>query len=376
MRYLLPLALIAGFVVGQSDSVAAPQSKSVEIAICLDTSNSMDGLIESAKLKLWTIVNDLAKIDPTPSLRVAIYQYGNDNLNSQAGWVRQEIGLTDDLDDVYKKLNALKTRGGTELVARVCRDALNDLKWSNRTDGLKLIFVCGNEPADQDKEVALKDVATLAIKKGIVINTIYCGMATNPEAALWREFATIAGGKYLNIDQSRAQLQARIKTPHDEALLKLNDKLNGTYLNYSGRSGAEKQMNQAKQDGNALAAAPGAAIDRLATKNSKLYNCSAWDIIDKMKNDPQFDLKSIKEENLCEELRKIKPDDRIAYLKKKAAEREELQKEIEQLTAKRSAYIQEQIQKKPQDEKTKALDEAIRGIIREQAQAKGLNIPK
>ena len=38
----------------------------VELAICLDTSGSMDGLINSARQKLWTIVNDLAKAEPTP----------------------------------------------------------------------------------------------------------------------------------------------------------------------------------------------------------------------------------------------------------------------------------------------------------------------
>jgi hypothetical protein len=35
-------------------------------AICLDTSGSMDGLIDAARQKIWSIVNDLALATPTP----------------------------------------------------------------------------------------------------------------------------------------------------------------------------------------------------------------------------------------------------------------------------------------------------------------------
>ena len=37
----------------------------------------MNGLIDSAKNKLWDIVNELAKAKPTPNLRVALYSYGH-----------------------------------------------------------------------------------------------------------------------------------------------------------------------------------------------------------------------------------------------------------------------------------------------------------
>ena len=38
----------------------------VDLALCLDTSGSMDGLIESAKQKLWAIVNDMALAISSP----------------------------------------------------------------------------------------------------------------------------------------------------------------------------------------------------------------------------------------------------------------------------------------------------------------------
>ena len=48
---------------------------------------------------------------------------------------------TTDLDEVYAKLNALKTNGGSELVARVSKAALDQQKWTDEDGALKLIFV-------------------------------------------------------------------------------------------------------------------------------------------------------------------------------------------------------------------------------------------
>ena len=298
MRFrMLAAALITLCGVTANRATAAETTgKTIEVAILLDTSNSMDGLIESAKAKLWTIVNDLAKIEPTPTLRVALYQYGNDNLDRGNGWVRKELDLSGDLDEAYKMLNALKTRGGTEYHTRVTRDALNELKWSEEKDSLRLIFVCGNEALDQDKTNSPQSVAEIARKKGVFVNAIYCGKANHPEANLWKDFAAMAGGKYMNIDQDKARTQVVIKTPQDAELLKLNDKLNSTYVTYGGKSGEEKQLNQRAQDANAAKSAPGVALDRLGTKVGALYRNDGWDLVDRMKNDAKFDIKTLKEE--------------------------------------------------------------------------------
>src|SRR5262249_30796231 len=103
---------------------AAGKGKPIDVVICLDVSNSMDGLISSAQMKLWDIVTDLGKANPAPDLRVGLYSYGHTSYDRQAGWVRKELDLTTDLDAVYQNLNGLTTNGGDEYVARVCRDAL------------------------------------------------------------------------------------------------------------------------------------------------------------------------------------------------------------------------------------------------------------
>src|SRR5882762_10068697 len=195
-RSVMALALLAvavGATAYADDAKPAPAAgKSIDVVICLDVSNSMDGLIASAKKKLWDIVNDLARAKPTPFLRVALYSYGNDGYDPRVGWVRKELDLTTDLDKVSEKLFGLSTNGGTEYVARVTRDALAGLNWSTERDALKIIFVCGNEPADQDKEIHLKNVAQTACRQGVIVNTIFCGNINDPDARSWREFAAMA----------------------------------------------------------------------------------------------------------------------------------------------------------------------------------------
>lgn len=348
-----------------------PGAKQVDLAICLDTSNSMDGLIDSAKLKLWRVVNDLARIDPSPSLRVALLSYGNNSNDRGRGWVRVEADLTHDIDEVYRKLFELKTNGGTELVARVCRDALVDLKWSEHKGSLRIVFVCGNEPADQDKEVTLPSVVNLAKKKDVVVNTIYCQYGRPDEESGWKLFSGMCGGKHAVIDQNKRR--PVIDTPYDREIRDLSGRVNGTYVPF-GPGGAAGIANQAAQDGNALKAAPSAAVERGGFKASGLY-FNGWDLGDRLKTDPKFDLKSIKAEDLPAEMRALSVEQREAHVRKKLAERAEIQGQMSALSAKRARYLEEAEKKLPIDEGERGFDEAVRAMLREQAGAKQMRIP-
>jgi hypothetical protein len=359
--------------------VKSVEGKPIDLVICLDVSGSMDGLIASAKIQLWNVVNEMARIKPTPNLRVAVYSYGASKFDAKKGWVNKEVDLTEDLDEVYKVLNGLKTGGGEELVARVTKTAIDDQKWSTDKDALKVIFVCGNEPVNQDKQVNLEDVAGAAKKAGIVVNTIYCKWGHDNEIEGWAAFSKQCGGKPVNIDQNKATQQVVMKTEFDDQILKLGEELNKTYVTYGadGKKGAE---NQAKQDANAKGAAPAApgaaptaALERSITKAGGLYRNATWDLVDKMK-EKDFDLKKIKEEDLCDELKKIKPEERLAFLQKKADERAALQKKIAELSAARQKKIDEERAKTPKNEAEKALDDAFKGVIREQAKAKGFEV--
>jgi hypothetical protein len=368
-RFAALVALAAALIVNPAfaDETARP----IDVVICLDTSNSMDGLIASAKIKLWDIVNDLAKVKPAPDLRVALYSYGNDGYDRNRGWVRKDVDLTRDLDEIYRKLNALSTNGGEEYVARVCHDALADQKWSTDKNALKIIFVCGNEPASQDPTLKLAAIGDTAKRQGVIINPIFCGPANAKDATDWKEFAVMAGGRFASIDQDRGSVA--VATPFDKQLGELSTKLNGTYLAF-GRLADEKARNQQAQDANAAQLSPAAAATRATTKSGALYRNSEWDLVDKLKDDPKFDLSKIPEADLPEEIRKLKPEERMPYVKKKAETRAAMQKEIGELTGKRDAFLRE-YQKKNPSAVEQAFDATIRAMLREQAATKGLIIP-
>jgi hypothetical protein len=367
----LGLAVSQAWACGPAEETTA-KGKTIDVVICLDVSNSMDGLIASAKVKLWDIVNELARAKPTPTLRVGLYSYGNDNYPANIGWIRKDLDLTNDLDALYQKLNALTTQGGTEYVTRVCRDAIQQQKWADGKDALKIIFVCGNEPASQDPVVKLAEAATLAKNKGVIINPIYCGGADDADALDWRQFAALCGGRFANINQDGGAVA--IATPQDKELAELSEKLNTTYVMY-GKDAPARAANQAAQDANAAKLGASVAAARAGSKASGVYQNEAWDLVDRLKKDPKLDIKKIPENELCEELRKLSADKREAYVKEKATEREALQKKIGDLNMKRQAYIETE-RKKSGGKADKLFDEAVKGALREQAKTKGIEIPE
>jgi hypothetical protein len=369
---LLAVAVALTAIPAAGRANPAEPGQSVDVVLCLDVSGSMEALTQAARIKLWDLVNELAKVKPTPNLRVGLYSYGHNSYDPKAGWVRKDADLTTDLDEVYKKLNSLTINGGEEYVARVCRDALVEQKWAEGKNALRLIFVCGNEPVDQDKQVHLSDVAKLAKEKGVVINTIYCNWGHPDEESGWKQFAANAGGKYALIEHNKKIVQ--IAAPQDKELLQLNARLNDTFIAFGNKQAEDKKANQTAQDANAAGAGAPALASRVATKGGALYKNSAWCIVSKAMEDPNFDVTKVPEDQLPEELKKLKPEERVALVKKKIAEREKIQKEIAEVNAKRASYLAEEM-KKHATASDKALDTALRTIIREQAGTKGIKIP-
>src|SRR5262245_31776841 len=192
-RILIVASLVACarlWPVGAVEAKDPPRSPSVQLALLLDTSNSMDGLIDQAKSQLWSVVNEFIgarrRDGRPPAIEVALYEYGNDNLPAQEGFVRLVLPLTDDLDAVSEKLFALKTRGGQEFCGQVLRDAARQLTWSRSGGVYKAIFIAGNEPFSQGP-VDYHASCRSAIEKGIIVNTIFCGPSAQGEQTGWKD---------------------------------------------------------------------------------------------------------------------------------------------------------------------------------------------
>lgn len=355
--------------------VPPAKGQDIDVVICLDVSGSMNGLINSARAKLWDIVNDLGKVKPTPNLRVGLYSYGHTSYDKNNGWVRKEVDLTDDLDTVYQKLNALKLNGGNEYVTRVAKNAIVEQKWASTKNALRMIYVCGNEPGNQDKSTPVKEVTQLAIKKDIIINTIYCQSRSYRIDAAWKQLAQLAEGDCLVIDQDKGTVV--VNTPFDAELNKLSGKLNTTYLACGTAELRQlKKEQQVEQDRNANRAGRGVGAARAATKAGGLYRNARWDLVDQYKLDPKkFDVTKIKTEHLPKEMQKMTNKEKLAHVKKMLDERNVLQKQIQELAKKRADYVAKE-RKKLNLDNDQAFDTAVRKALRKQAAKKGLEIPK
>ncbi len=336
--------------------------RKIQVALLLDTSNSMDGLIDQAKSQLWSIVNEMATAradGKIPDMQIALYEYGNDRLSAEGNYIRQVVPLTTDLDKISEELFALRTNGGLEYCGAVIAKSLQDLSWSSSNRDLKLIYIAGNEPFNQGK-VDYKGACAAAIKKGIVVNTIFCGDYQEGVRTFWKDGADLADGKYFNIDANRATVF--IETPYDKQINELNNKLNETYIAY-GATGATKKANQSAQDMNAAGYSPAAAAERTVSKSSAAYRAEEWDLVDAVKNE-KVKPTEVKAEDLPAEFRGKSAAEIKVLVDKKAEERARIQKEIQALNIKRQEYIKTKTKESGQ---TNSLNTAMTKAMRERA---------
>lgn len=351
-------------------TVLEPGTK-IQVALLLDTSNSMDGLIEQAKSRLWNIVNTLTTLKysgKTPTIEIALYEYGNDGLSGESNYIRQVTTLTTDLDLISEKLFSLRTNGGSEYCGAVIQDATKQLKWSDGINTMKLIYISGNEGFNQGG-INYKESISSALKNNIYVNTIFCGDQSSGISLLWKDGADVGKGKYFNIDSN--QTIQYIATPYDDQISKCNDRINTTYIGY-GREGEMKKMNQLVQDKNAESVSYANKTERAVSKSKEVYRNDSWDLVDRVKEDKNA-IANLKKDELPKELQNKTKAEIQAYVDQKAKERETIQKEIAVLAKKRQEYIDAEAKKnKAQDD----LGNAISTSILTLAKTKGYTIEK
>ncbi len=360
-----------------STASMATGKKKIKIALLLDTSNSMDGLIDQAKAQLWKIVNELALAKcggEKPSLEIALYEYGNDGLSQEKGFIRQVSAFTKDLDLISEKLFSLRTNGGSEYCGYAISSATKQLDWSKASEDLQLMFIAGNEPFDQRPDnspasikIADKDPYSAcrnANEKGIVVNTIYCGDYSQGISEGWKTGAMNARGSYMSIQQDRKTVY--ITTPYDDRIGMLNERLNSTYIGY-GVQGEYKKNNQVMQDKNAAGYGTANVATRAVSKSSGLYESSSWDLVDASKQ-KDFEVGKLDDAELPFELKGKTKEQKLEYIKIKTTERDAVTKEIRELNEKRNVYIAEKTKEAGGEEES--LDAAMIKAIRVSAAEK------
>jgi len=357
IRHLL-LACTTALVLALPVSAAPKDDKkpTVEVVFVIDTTGSMRDLIAGAKEKIWAICNQIASGKPTPNLKIGLVAYRDKN----DAYITQVHDLNDDLDAVNAKLKEFNAAGGGDIpehVNQALDDAVNKIKWSTENKTLRIIFLVGDAPPQTkyDDDVKYETTCKKACEKGILVNTIQCG--DNKDCAVaWKDIAVKAEGTYVRIEQDGGVVKT-VETPFDKELTEANKELAKTTLVFGSKE-LQKEGEQKKKDAQALP--PGAASERAAFQAKSGKN-AAYDLLDQI-NEGKIKLEDLKEAELPEEMKKMKPEERKDHLKKMEQERETLRKKILELDKKRSDFIAKQ-----KDQNKSGFDNQVLEILRKQA---------
>ncbi|HEX3764418.1 MAG TPA: vWA domain-containing protein [Kofleriaceae bacterium] len=340
----------------------------VQIALLLDTSSSMDGLINQARSHLWSLVDQMGRMTrvvdgKTRGVKVelALYEYGNDTLSSESGYIRQVLPLTTDLDRVSEALHGLFTNGGSEYVGEVIQTAVTALQWSSDPAVLKFVFVAGNETFNQGP-VSAATAMTAAAQKDIHVQLIYCG----PREESWEVAAKLAHSDLTTIDQNH--VAQHIASPQDAEILQLGNELNSTYLAY-GEDGVASVARQAKADASSAKLSPKVALERAQLKAKNSYRNTSWDVVDAVDNNGKF-LEQTSDDKLPGELRGKPLAEKKQIVADRAAKRGEIKAKLARLEAERNAFLAAE-QAKHRGPEAQSLETELMKTTRDVATKKG-----
>jgi len=343
-----------------------PPSSKIQVAVLLDVSNSMDGLIEQAKAQLWNMVSVMGKATcegAAPSIQIALYEYGRSSNDIRNGYVKQITGFTSDLDFLSRKLFSLETNGGDEYCGQVMYTSLTEMNWDTMANSYKVIFIAGNEDFLQG-QLSFTRACSEARRKNVIVNTIYCGDKMQGIREHWNLGSECGSGSFTNINQDA--VIDDIPTPYDSTIFVLNDQLNKTYLSY-GENGVIKYEQQAAVDDANMKMNKSVMAKRASVKAKKmLYDNRSWDAVDAISSDSLF-YKKVDMATLPDSLRGKTRAELKVVIEKKSVERKAIQQAIEDNNVKRETYIVQEKAKKTTGKNEQTLETEIERIVREQA---------
>ncbi len=343
----------------------------IDVVFVLDTTGSMGGLIEAAKQKIWSIASTMATSNQKTDIRMGLVAYRDRG----DAYVTKVVNLTDDLDAAYAELMQFQAQGGgdtREDVNQGLYDAVTRMDWRSGMNTYKSIFLVGDAPAHDDyaQQMQFPQIAALAKQKGIVINAIQCGQIR--ETTLnWQNIAQLGNGDFFQVEQNGSAVA--IKTPFDEQIATLSQKLEQTRLHYGDES--EKQKHRSKV---ALAEKLNEEASVEARARRGLFNISSsgkknlygdQDLVADISSG-KTTLEKIDRSELPITLKSLDDDaitDRISAI---TIERAELKRKIDTLGKKRQAFVTEALEK--EEGRAPSLDEKLYATIKKQAKDKGI----
>jgi von Willebrand factor type A domain-containing protein len=353
LRAMLPASFAALLAVNAA--VASPEPPSfgptfkpvVEVAFVLDTTGSMASLIEGAKRKIWSIATAIVDANPHADIRMGLVAYRD--IGDE--YVTKTVNLTTDIQDLYANLLELKARGGgdwPESVNEALHVAVTKLSWTQGAEICRIMFLVGDAPPHMDyaQDTKYPEVLRMARDRDITVNAVQAGGARDTER-VWREIAQLGNGRYIPIPQDGGHLVI-IETPWDTEIIELQGRINGTVIPYgprAQRSSIEKKTNQLASAPASVASEMAGYINKRAAKTGEAVT-GRGDLVADVAAGRQR-LETVKEDELPDALRPMKPAERQAAIDTQMAERKALNAQLTELVRKRDQYVQEKRQTAP-----------------------------
>lgn len=365
-RAALGLLITASPFLGSAQQEKVPPTPpKIQAAILLDVSGSMQGLIEQAKAQLWNMMNVMGRVyspKGTPRIEVALYEYGRRTNLQEDGFSRRLSPFTTDLDSLSKLLFGLTIDGSDEHCAHTIYQALNHLTWDTSATSYKVIFIAGNEDFMQGR-IPYEQACAEARKKGVIVNTIYCGPRNRGVDERWDLGNRCGNGSYTYINHN-LKLED-VPTPFDSVLLSLNEQLNRTYIPY-GKRGVKAYEQQAEVDKLNFGMSRKVAARRVLVKSqSKLYQNGEWDLVDAVQKDSSF-LSRVDRTTLPDTLQAYTAPQLKQVVWNKKAERNHIRGEISTVQQKREEFLQAEREKAVVQPQFATLETEIEKIIQQQ----------
>lgn len=378
-----------------------------DIAILLDTSGSMQGLINQVRDGLWQTLNNLGELKrdgEKARLRLSLYEYGSGSVSAEANFLQQLSPLTTDHTKIAEKLFATKATGSQEYSGTAISMASHDLKWTADSLDFKSIVIAGNETIHQGPIKPLQ-AAIDAFNKHIIVNSIFAGPQTitrggfgggfgghgcafcppnpnpnptpspdpvkNPIFVEWELLAQAGGGETLNIDHNNAI--PYVKSPFDERIVEITKEINETFLPF-GKNGRDEYDRMLDLDGRIRNSGAGSYMDWGSYRGGNFGSATIakWDLVTAME-DENFDLSAIPESELPEQLRGLSMKDKKAFIKKFADKRKVLEEEARDLREQRRVFVENELRDR-QGQDQQSFADALKAIIVKQLQDKGFEL--
>ena len=350
--------------------VIVNQKPKVDVVFVLDTTGSMEGLIQTAKEKIWSIATTMASAQQTPEIRIGLVAYRDRN----DAYETRVVDLSGDLDSVYATLMDFAAEGGgdtPESVNKALYDAVHNMSWSQSDSAYQVIFLVGDAPPHMDyNEVRYPEIVASALNKGIVVNTIQCGeIATAIEP--WTQIASLGQGNFFQVEQAGGAVA--YNTPFDEEIADLSAKLDDTRLYYGS---AEEKDKMHRKVAATVKLNEGASIASRARRGS--FNASAAgrtnllgenELVDAIASGT-VDLNDIEKDALPEPMAEMAPEEQLSYVAGLANERTDLQLQIQELSEDRDGYLAKKVEEA--GGLRSSLDQKIYDTVKEQAGKAGL----